>query len=70
MPTYSENILFPVVIYLSKVDKNTRKWCEICPKFTHKKTPKHFSQHILIVASVSKIPEDEMDNDTSFDLYN
>ena len=39
VPTYCETILFPVGIYLFKVNnKITRKWCEICPKLT-KKTP-------------------------------
>ena len=34
---YCETILFPVGIYLFKVNnKNTRKWCEICPKLTIK----------------------------------
>ena len=32
---YSETILFPVGIYLLKVNfKNTRHWCEIFPKLT------------------------------------
>ena len=33
MLSYYETILFPVGIYLFKVNnKNTRKWCEISPK--------------------------------------
>ena len=40
MLTYSETILFPVGIYLFKVNnKNTRKQCEISPKLT-KNLPK------------------------------
>ena len=37
--TYSETGLFPLGIYLLKVNnKHTRKQCEICPELT-KKTP-------------------------------
>ena len=40
MLTYSETILFPVGIYLFKVNnKNTRKRCEISPKLS-KNIPK------------------------------
>ena len=37
---YKETILFPVGIYLFKLNtnKNTKKWCEICLKLK-KKTP-------------------------------
>ena len=35
MLSYCETILFPVSIYLFKVNnKNTRKWCEISPRLT------------------------------------
>ena len=35
MLSYCETILFPVSIYMFKVNnKNTTKWCEISPKST------------------------------------
>ena len=41
MLTYCETIIFPVGIYLFKVNnKNTRKRCETCPKLI-KKTPEY-----------------------------
>ena len=67
MVTYKEAILYPVSIYLFKVNnKCTRKWFEICPKLTKKDTRTIFNSccsgvflfnfdHILFLASCSTV---------------
>ena len=61
MLSYCETILFPVGIYLFKVNnKNTRKRCEISPKLT-KNLPKKGSLHDLFDSDIHSSSCEEND---------
>ena len=61
MLSYYETILFPVAIYLFKVNnKNTRKRCEISPKLT-KNLPKKGSLQDLLDSDIHSSSCEEND---------
>ena len=61
MLSYCETILFPVGIYLFKVNnKNTRKRCEISPKLT-KNLPKKVSLQDLFDSDIYSSSCEESD---------